>query len=246
MFHAIRSFFARADDAPVRRGRGRRLAALFAFEFIVVLLGVLVAQWVADWARDRSDLAVMERSKIRMDDEVSDAMANAQAWLVAIPCLDQQMRDVMRAAGGDRPLDPATLERPGFRVPVVQPLPPESSLLLIDRYGSEKAQLYASIQIRTNHVASLSNRVAEQWMGLSVLDSAYGTVREGDRVNARALASQIRSALRSIQISSQGLIAEAGRLGLNPKDIEGRRRPRDCADVRTSRTIMPYLAAKPD
>ncbi len=72
------------------------------------------------------------------------------------------MSDVTRAAGGDQPLDPATLDRAGFRSPSVAPLAPESGLLLIDRYKSEKAQLYASMQIRTDHVAALSNRVAEQ------------------------------------------------------------------------------------
>ncbi len=245
MFHAIREYFARPDEPVSLRGRGRRLGALFLFEFVVVLLGVLVAQWVADWAQERADLAVMERSKSRMDEEISSAMANAQAWLVAIPCLDDQMSGVMRAAGGDRSLDPATLERPGFRIPSIEPMTPESSLLLIDRYGSKKANLYASMQIRTDHIADLSNRVAEQWMGLSILDPAYGAVREGDRVNARAIASQIRSALRSIQITSQGFVAEAGELGLKPKDIEGRRRPLNCADIRASRTIMPHVALKP-
>ncbi|MEP7315833.1 MAG: hypothetical protein ABI667_03975 [Sphingomicrobium sp.] len=151
MFQAIRENMTRTLSGIDRR----KLVGLFLFEFMVVLLGVLVAQWVADWAEERSDLAVMERAKSRMDDEISSAMANAQGWLVAIPCLDQQVSDVMRAAGGDQPLDPATLDRPGFRIPSVAPLAPESGLLLIDRYGSEKAQLYASMQIRTDHVAAL-------------------------------------------------------------------------------------------
>ncbi len=79
---------------------------------------------------------------------------------------------------------------------------------------------------------------------MSILDPASGKVREGDRVNARAIASQIRSALRSIQITSQGLINEAGRLGLKPRDTEGRRRPLNCADIRASRTNMPHVTAR--
>ncbi len=234
MFHSIRHWWT--------DGRGKLTARLFMFEFVVVLLGVLVAQWVADWAKERADLAVMEQSRKRVADQSSSAMANAQAWLVAIPCLDRQVSGIMRSAGSDRPLDATMLDRPGFRIPVVDPIPADSALLLIDRYGSRQAQLYNSIKVRVDHVTTLSNRVAEQWMGLSILDPAFGTVREGDRVNARALASQIRSALRSIQISSQGLLDEAGQLGLKPSDIDGRRRPRDCADIRASGTIMPYVA----
>lgn len=236
MFHAIRHWWS--------DGRGKLTARLFLFEFVVVLIGVLVAQWVADWAKQRSDLAVLEQSRKRMEDQSSSAMANAQAWLVAIPCLDGQVSEIMRAAGSDRPLDPKMLDRPGFRVPIVDPILAESALLLIDRYGSSKAQLYDSIKLRVDHVTTLSNRVAEQWMGLSILDPAFGTVREGDRVNARALASQIRSALRSIQISSEGLLDETAQLGLKPKDIEGRRRPRNCADIRASGTMMPYVNAR--
>lgn len=236
MFQAVRQYWT--------EGRGKLTARLFIFEFVVVVVGVLAAQWVADWAKERSDLAVLEQSRKRIEDQSSGAMANAQAWLVAIPCLDRQVSDIMRAAGSARPPDPKMLDRPGFRIPIVDPFPTESVLRLIARYVSQEAQLYDSIKARVDHVATLSNRVAEQWMGLSILDPAFGTVREGDRVNARALASQIRSALRSIQISSEGLLDEAGQLGLKPKDIEGRRRPRDCADIRASGTIMPYVTVK--
>jgi hypothetical protein len=236
MFHAIRHWWI--------EGRGRLTARVFLFEFVVVVLGVLVAQWVADWTKQRADLALLEQSKSRLEDQGSSAMANAEAWLVAIPCLDRQVSDIMRAAGSDRPLDPGILERPGFRIPIVGPIPAESELLLIDRYGSQRAQLYGSIKVRVDHIATLSNRVAEQWMGLSILDTSFGIVRDGDRVNARALASQIRSQLRSIQIASAGLLDEGGQLGLKSKDIDGRRRPRNCADIRESGTIMPYVAAK--
>ena len=42
--------------------RSRGLVTLFFFELLVVTLGVLLAQAVADWAANREDMAAMEKA----------------------------------------------------------------------------------------------------------------------------------------------------------------------------------------
>ena len=47
MFHAVRQWWG--------SGRGKITARLFAFEFLVVVAGVLTAQALANWVADRAD-----------------------------------------------------------------------------------------------------------------------------------------------------------------------------------------------
>ncbi len=233
MFHAIRMWWM--------DGRGKLTARLFLFEFVVVVLGVLVAQGVAEWAAQRSEIAAMERAKARLDRDIRIGRATVEAWLIAMPCLDSQLDEVMREAGGNSQINPAVVDRPAFRAMKVQPLTSESGLLLIDRYGADKAQLYSTLQDRSERITFLANNAAERWMTLIVLDPRFGGVREGDRVNARAAASEIKSSLLSLAISSRGFIEEWGRLGLTTMVDRGRRLPPNCADIRASGAIMPYI-----
>ena len=59
MFAALRSFFRPSGD-PVGPRKGRRwdrTLRLFAFEFVVVVAGVLAAQALQSWAAERSQRA---------------------------------------------------------------------------------------------------------------------------------------------------------------------------------------------
>ena len=236
MFRAIRSWWT--------GGSAKVTLRLFLFEFVVVVAGVLVAQAVADWARQRSDVAAMERAKVRLDRDIRIGRATVESWLIAMPCLEAQLDEVMRVAGGNAQIDPVVLERPAFRSMNVERLTSESGLLLIDRYGSDKAQLYTTLQDRAARITVLANHAAERWMNLTVLDPRYGTVREGDRVNARAAASDIKSALLSLAIGSRGFLDESNRLGLTTMVDEGRRMPRGCDDIRASGALMPYVGRR--
>ncbi|WP_118858137.1 hypothetical protein [Sphingomonas mesophila] len=220
-------------------GRGKITLRLFLFEFVVVVAGVIVAQAVSDWARERSEIAAMEQAKSRMDAEIAHGVATAQAWAIAIPCLDAQLVDIMVAAGDERPLDPRLFDRPTFRTEAISPMSTESGLLMVERYGADRAQLHFSLAQRAVRQSEISVSMAEKWLGLSVLNPDFGRVRDGDRVNARATASALRSALLSMGNSQSAFVSEARRLGIGPVDMPGRRRPRDCADIRTSGAIMP-------
>lgn len=237
MFHAIRQWWF--------GGRGKITLRLFLFEFVVVVGGVLVAQAVSDWARERSEMAAMEQARNRMGAEIANGVATAQAWAIAIPCLDAQLVEIMIAAGEDRPIDPRLFDRPTFRTEAISPMSTESGLLMVERYGADRAQLYFSLVQRAGRHSQVSIGMAEQWMRLSVIDPRYGRVRDGDRVNARATASELRSGLQSMGNSQAGFMDEAKRLGIGPVEVQGRRRPRDCEDIRKSKSIMPYVAPPP-
>ena len=76
MFEAIRRKFVGAW----REVRSRGFVSLFFFELIVVTLGVLLAQGVADWDNRQSQFAEMEEARARADLEMGDAAAVSQAW----------------------------------------------------------------------------------------------------------------------------------------------------------------------
>ena len=53
MFHAVRQWWG--------EGCGKATARLFAFEFLVIVAGVLVAQALANWVAERGQRAEGER-----------------------------------------------------------------------------------------------------------------------------------------------------------------------------------------
>ena len=55
MFAALRSYFRPSGDpaAPASRRRWHRTLRLFAFEFLVVVAGVLAAQGLQSWVAER-------------------------------------------------------------------------------------------------------------------------------------------------------------------------------------------------
>lgn len=237
MFHAIRQWWV--------GGRGKLTARLFAFEFVVVVAGVLVAQALANWAHERSERAVMERAKDRMEEQLALGVTNVNAWQVALPCLNDKLDEILRKAGTSELYDPVVLERPGFRMFEVSPMTDEVELAMIEAYGSERTALLAGLATRAERISALSTRASESWMGLIVLDPKYGQVRDADRTNARAIASEIKSALRSLEIGANGYLDETLQLGIAAKPIEGRRMPRNCADIARSGTMMPYTDSRP-
>ncbi|HQR40536.1 MAG TPA: hypothetical protein PLF26_19290, partial [Blastocatellia bacterium] len=75
-----------------------RLAGLFVFEFVVVLLGVLAAQAVADWAEDRR---LAHEADVQFEQARQQAILAASVqkyWANVGPCLIERARTVASAA----------------------------------------------------------------------------------------------------------------------------------------------------
>ena len=76
MFQAVRRWW--------RSGRRKNATRLFLFEFLVVVVGVLTAQGLADWVSERSEARAVRAENARIRYEIGRARQNARVWIAAI------------------------------------------------------------------------------------------------------------------------------------------------------------------
>ena len=213
MFLAIRRHWMRWPGLEMTAARKRRLArwsGLFAFEFVVVLLGVLAAQRLQDAAanaRARDDAAsAIERA----EREASNFRATSEYWLRAGPCLARQMDELMRAAalGGDLP---EPLPRPRMPLSAFTPWSEATVIAARRAYGDDLVSDYSGLQVMAAKMAEDSHDLAGEWALLSLLDPRLGPVAREDRLNARVAAGRIKGRLASLRVTARNAIAAAER-----------------------------------
>jgi hypothetical protein len=90
MFHAVRQWWS--------GGHGKGTLRLFAFEFVVVMFGVLAAQAVSDWAQQREAHRRLDAALDRVRRDAGYNMAAAMVWQKAAPCLSEHMTRIMQSA----------------------------------------------------------------------------------------------------------------------------------------------------
>lgn len=220
MFMAVRRWWSGRDKA--------RIAGLFAFEFTVVVLGVLTAQAVADWSRDRTARRDMLASKAEADQQAARLAAASVAYGRVIPCMDGRMMLIMRAASSGQPLDPAMLVRPTVRSDPFTPLSGENLIHLRKYYGREVANSYVRLAGNHGRFVELVAALADGWQSLTIISPEAGRVGPGDRQEARVIAARMRSTLRSLRQMNRNIVLRAGELGIVPRLDPGLRMPRDC------------------
>ena len=212
-------------------GKAQHLIGLFAFEFVVIVLGVLTAQAVADWSRDRAAQRDMLANKERADAQIAKMAATAIAYDRVIPCMDERMIMVMRAASGDGQIDPAMLVRPVVRAEPFNGLSDETIVLLRARHGAEVTDRYAYLAVYAQRSAELVGLLANGWQSLSIMSPEAGKVGAGDRQEARIVASNMRSTLRSLRKTSVNISNLARDLRIAPRFAARLRAPAGCADL---------------
>ena len=223
MFRALRDW--RIDD------RARRLVGLFAFEFVVVVLGVLSAQAVADWSRNRAAQRDMLANKDRANAQIAYLAATSIAYVRVIPCMEQRVIGVMRSAGEGGRVDSETLVRPILWNFFYTHLTGESLLNLRARFGPETAEHYERIAVYVGRSNSLVDSLANDWEALSIISPDSGAVGPRDRHEARLLASRMRSTLRSLGKMANNMEYRARRLGIAPLLKPDQRLPTGCTDL---------------
>ena len=217
MFQAVRNYFAASsrlalDERKVRRAR--RLAGLFLFEFVVVVLGVLVAQMLQEYfvdARARREVAAtVERAR----QEAAGFRATSEYWLAATPCLERKIEELMRAAaeGVDRP----ELQLPRPRIPFSALTPWSEATMNAARqiYGNEEATVYFALQTMAGKMAEDSHELAGDWDLLGLADPRLGPVSREDRINTRLAAARIKGRLASIGVTARFGVLSAERLAI--------------------------------
>lgn len=198
-------------------GRGKVTARLFAFELLVVIVGILIAQGLANWvARQKSDDELAE-ARDRFVHEQSANLAVAVSWRAAIPCLDRRMQEVMRGASNGS-LEVELADRPEFADFVVSDINPSVELGMRSRYGNSAADQFKALQRSVSFAASNIGTIIHSWGRLSLADPRLGSVSESDRTVVRTAAADIRAELRGLSFAIGDFItlAERARLRMPP------------------------------
>jgi len=193
-------------------GRGKVTARLFLFEFVVVVLGVLVAQWIAESASRREAVDEMESEKLAYEGTIASAVSIANGWKIAARCLDQRMTKIMRLTTENKPIEGALLERPGlWNFDDASRISDRSFLLLEARYGKPTAWEFGRIANNIERIDQRILAVSDAWSAMAQIDPGNGAPREADRQEVRKAASRIKSALVGLNINADNII-DAGRI----------------------------------
>lgn len=223
MFQAVRLWWG--------DGRGKSTARLFAFEFVVVMAGVLAAQWLSNLAESRSAQRRLDAALERIERDAGYNMAAAQVWRKAAPCLDERMTLIMRSASAGTALRPMDWRRPSIRMGYFDPLSEADDLLLRERGQKELADTIQQFDSSVNVMSQRLREMTDRWTAFELLDPANGPILREDRVEARHNASAIRTNLKGIAVGAESLLLFGKSLGAEAIYDPGERMPRDCNEI---------------
>lgn len=193
MFRAIRDRWGWA--------RGRRLAGLFAFEFIVVVLGVLAAQGLQSWALERERNRHADEERIRLEEGFVRSQHIAKVWRAALPCLRERVKEVMQVAGSDATLQSDKAGRPTLVQNHYPEVTTETARLIIERMGEREAIALMDVQSRFATIYEAAGEMRAEWERFRLLDSEYGQASTADRAAVRAAGASILAGMRSIDVA---------------------------------------------
>lgn len=168
--------------------RPTRLAGLFLFEFTVVLLGVLAAQAVADWAEDRRLLHEAEMQYTQARDQAIELARVHAYWAKVAPCLADRARGIARLAADGGTLSAADIGRPALPTVRMPAWDPDVRRVAYARYGKQKMDAIAGLEVAVMVTIDTSIRIREGWSKFALLDPRNGTSSDADRANVRLAA----------------------------------------------------------
>ena len=223
-------------------GRGKVTLRLFLFEFVVVVVGVLVAQGLATYVQDRSDLARMEAERARIRFELTDAHAAFREWLVAVPCLDQRMTEVMNG----KQFAPNELRRPAFVSADVATPNTDTIEMIARRYGTQEKISLNWILSNILKIEPSSAIIREKWALLSLIDPVNGPPTASDRAAARVAAAEIKAQLERIGGLAANMEPPFRKLGIAAREVytPDRGPAKSCAAIWKSGRINPPLTLR--
>ena len=230
MFQAVRRWWG--------DGSGRRVTRLFAFEFVVVMAGVLAAQGLANMVENRAAQGRLDASLERIKRDVGYNMATARVWRQAAPCLEQRMQRIMRSTSAGAQLNPEAWRRPSIRMGYFDPLSESADLLLRERGQDQLADTIQQFESSVEVMSARLVEIAELWSAFELLDPANGMVLREDRITARHNASAISANLKGVDSGANSILGFGGALGAKPIFDPGERLPHDCAEIWSSGQTM--------
>lgn len=237
MFEAIRSRLVGAWKDLHARG----LPGLFVFELVVVTLGVLLAQAIADWAGRRAAMDEMETVKAELDSDMAIAADEAYGWTIAAPCIAERMGVVMRLLGEGGPVDPELIFRPGMQNVALASPDTETEALMVRRYGRKITDEYGRGARLVQRMGDRIDSAATHWEALGLVDPRNGPVSVADRTEARRAAASIRASMATLADQAQLLMDMAKTAGIEPAidAPHGARPARSCEEIWASGKTHP-------
>ena len=195
-------------------GRGKVTARLFAFEFLVVVAGMLTAQALANWVSDRAEQQAVNEEDKRVRYEIGRARQVARIWSIAVPCLTKRVEKIALTASTDGVPDPAELKVPRFIGYTVEPISADMNREFHDRFGNERVDNYTVVQAASNTLVNTYRDVRSGWDRFALLDPALGPSSSADRSTVRDVAVQLRSQLDLIGKSTDMIERTSARIGI--------------------------------
>ncbi|WP_265587492.1 hypothetical protein [Sphingomicrobium arenosum] len=232
MFKATRDVMlgaGRRVAAVWRDMRGRGMVGLFVFELVVVTLGVLLAQGIANHTAERATRDRIEATLARLDEGAALNMSIAEGWLLTARCMRGRVEGIMRLAGEGRALPEGWTDRPPIAGTYDASLSDEESVLVRRLVGENRAFGHEAFELHRLSLDRGAESVTNQWNRLAILDPALGPVSDLDRSNARLAAADLLASFRRIEISAAQLLASGQAMGLET-DYRGSRVATSCEE----------------
>ena len=173
-----------------------RLAGIFLFEFVVVLLGVLAAQEVADWADDRR---LAREAGVQFQQAREQAIRNAgvqKYWATVAPCLIERAREVARLAANGETMSAAEIGRPALPMTRMPSWDEDVRRAAIARFGSARMDAIANFEVNVEIARETTIGTRDNWATFALLDPANGTPSDVDRGNVRLAAIKVSDYIR--------------------------------------------------
>jgi hypothetical protein len=197
-------------------GRGKVTGRLFAFEFLVVVAGVLTAQGLANWVADRSEQRSVNEEDKRVRYEIGRTRQVARIWSMATPCLVERVERIARQAATGGRIGPDGLKVPRFIGYTVEPFSPDMNREFHDRLGNERVDNYAVVSSASVTLRDTYRDLRGGWERFALLDPALGPSTAADRTTVRDVAVQLRSQLDLIRAAAEMIESTSARLGIAP------------------------------
>ncbi|WP_308515081.1 hypothetical protein [Sphingomonas flavescens] len=223
MFRAVRLWW--------QSGRGKETSRLFVFELTVVMIGVLAAQQVSNWASNRSQMQEVEglyRDQMRA---FGVYRIIADTYAVAIPCYRERADDLFRIAASDQAADSAQLAFAPLAGMGPDDITTEQYRLLGSQYGESTRTKIGSMQFNLREVQDEVVELNRVWFDFQRLDGAGGKVSDADRAAARAAAVKVRALLARLAENTEVIQQLARQLGVPRKLNPGITPVSNCAEM---------------
>jgi hypothetical protein len=209
MFHTVRHWWG--------SGRGKVTARLFAFEFLVVVAGVLVAQALANWVADRGQRAEGERLLAQTMEIGRGLQRDLSYWQRYGTCLRRHVATISRAAADGDVLSAGQIGRPALPAPPDLALSSDDWQKIRDVTSEERVGALNSVTGTADTYSSTVADIAAQWATLRLLDGATGSPSTADRAQVRLAATRIDNNLRWLMFQgSTGSVENLRKAGLAP------------------------------